>query len=83
MSMMGPRESKDEREQRIARLWETLDSHKEGQIDLTGLRKGLKNLDHREPTLMPLRDLPACSICVSADMTLQPSKMQIRCCEAY
>ncbi|KAN0079076.1 Mitochondrial carrier domain containing protein [Elaphomyces granulatus] len=43
---MGPRESKDEREQRIARLWETLDSHKEGQIDLTGLRKGLKKLDH-------------------------------------
>lgn len=45
---MANGESKDERDQRVAKLWETLDAQKEGQIDLNGLKKGLKRIDHRE-----------------------------------
>jgi solute carrier family 25 phosphate transporter 23/24/25/41 len=45
---MAPSESKDERDQRVARLWESLDTRKEGHIDLNGLKKGLKKIDHRE-----------------------------------
>ena len=45
---MAPGESKDERETRIARLWEILDARKEGHIDLNGLKKGFKKIDHRE-----------------------------------
>ncbi|KAJ5165927.1 hypothetical protein N7492_006223 [Penicillium capsulatum] len=43
---MAPGESKDERDERVARLWESLDTRKEGQIDLSGLKKGLKKIDH-------------------------------------
>lgn len=43
---MAPGESKDERDERVARLWETLDARKEGHIDLNGLKKGLKKIDH-------------------------------------
>ncbi|KAI9930330.1 hypothetical protein ASPWEDRAFT_153469 [Aspergillus wentii DTO 134E9] len=43
---MANGESKDERDQRVAKLWETLDAQKEGQIDLNGLKKGLKRIDH-------------------------------------
>ena len=46
---MASGESKDERDERVARLWETLDTRKEGSIDLAGLKKGLKKIDHREP----------------------------------
>lgn len=41
-------ESKDERDERVAKLWEKLDTRREGHIDLPGLKKGLKNIDHRE-----------------------------------
>ncbi|KAJ5098197.1 hypothetical protein N7532_005198 [Penicillium argentinense] len=43
---MAPGESKDERDERVARLWQTLDARKEGHIDLNGLKKGLKKMDH-------------------------------------
>ncbi|KAJ5106749.1 hypothetical protein N7456_003424 [Penicillium angulare] len=43
---MAPGESKDERDERVARLWKTLDTRKEGNIDLNGLKKGLKKVDH-------------------------------------
>ncbi|KAJ5746297.1 hypothetical protein N7520_011479 [Penicillium odoratum] len=43
---MAPGESKDERDERVARLWESLDTRKEGHIDLNGLKKGLKKIDH-------------------------------------
>ncbi|KAJ5200453.1 Calcium-binding EF-hand [Penicillium cf. griseofulvum] len=43
---MASEESKDERDKRVAKLWETLDTRREGHIDLTGLRKGLKKIDH-------------------------------------
>ena len=41
-------ESENARDQRVKNLWGTLDSRKEGQIDLNGLKKGLKKMDHRE-----------------------------------
>ncbi|KAJ5943356.1 hypothetical protein N7516_003524 [Penicillium verrucosum] len=43
---MASGESKDERDKRVDKLWETLDTRKEGHIDLTGLKKGLKKIDH-------------------------------------
>jgi hypothetical protein len=46
--IMAPGESEDERDERVAKLWDTLDTRKEGHIDLTGLKKGLKKIDHRE-----------------------------------
>lgn len=41
-------ESADERDQRVKNLWDTLDVRREGEIDLNGLKKGLKKMDHRE-----------------------------------
>lgn len=56
---MAPGESKDERDERVARLWQTLDTRKEGHIDLNGLKKGLKKIDHREfPNPISCRELP-------------------------
>ncbi|KAJ9293272.1 hypothetical protein DTO271G3_7995 [Paecilomyces variotii] len=43
---MPPGESQHERDQRINKLWETLDTRREGQIDFKGLKKGLKKIDH-------------------------------------
>lgn len=39
-------ESQESREKRIKELWKKLDSSAAGQIDLQGLKKGLKKLDH-------------------------------------
>jgi solute carrier family 25 phosphate transporter 23/24/25/41 len=39
-------ESHEAREQRIQRLWRTLDTRSEGQLDLPGLKKGLRTIDH-------------------------------------
>lgn len=55
--IMAP-ESNDERDERVARLWETLDTRKEGHVDLSGLKKGLKKIDHRESDQVPCRLLP-------------------------
>lgn len=43
-------ESKDERDQRVAKLWESVDVQKKGQLDINGLKKGFKRIDHREHT---------------------------------
>lgn len=32
---------------RVDELWATLDLRKQGQLDLAGLKKGLRKLDHR------------------------------------
>ena len=32
---------------RVDALWATLDTRKQGQLDLAGLKKGLRKLDHR------------------------------------
>lgn len=39
-------ESKEDREKRIKELWLKLDTSAAGQLDLGGLKKGLKKLDH-------------------------------------
>ncbi|PLB34276.1 calcium-binding mitochondrial carrier protein [Aspergillus candidus] len=39
-------ESPDERDRRIADLWESLGVSKSGRLDLNGLKKGLKKIDH-------------------------------------
>ncbi|GLI74023.1 hypothetical protein PoHVEF18_002256 [Penicillium ochrochloron] len=54
---MAPGESKDERDKRVARLWESLDTRKEGHIDLTGLKKGLKKIDHHDMLRNILQDV--------------------------
>lgn len=42
-------ESEDQkaRDERVKNLWRTLDTRKEGQLSLNGLKNGLKKLDHR------------------------------------
>lgn len=32
---------------RVDELWSTLDTRKQGQLDLAALKKGLRKLDHR------------------------------------
>jgi solute carrier family 25 (mitochondrial phosphate transporter), member 23/24/25/41 len=39
-------ETEEHREKRIHELWRKLDTSAAGQIDLTGLKKGLKKIDH-------------------------------------
>lgn len=41
-----PEESHQQRDQRIAKLWRNLDTAEEGHIDIKGLRKGLRKIDH-------------------------------------
>jgi len=40
----GPHNAQDAR---VEKLWQTLDTRKEGQLDFNGLKKGLKKMDHR------------------------------------
>lgn len=42
-------EDEDQRAQdeRVERLWQTLDTQGEGKLSLHGLKKGLQKLDHR------------------------------------
>lgn len=62
--IMAP-ESNDERDERVARLWETLDTRKEGHVDLSGLKKGLKKIDHRESDPVPCRTLPTDAVAIA------------------
>ncbi|MCJ1321640.1 hypothetical protein MMC15_006985 [Xylographa vitiligo] len=39
-------ESQKEQDARVERLWRILDTRKEGQLDLNGLKKGLRQMDH-------------------------------------
>ncbi|KAH0553250.1 hypothetical protein GP486_006594 [Trichoglossum hirsutum] len=39
-------ESQKSPDSRVERLWQILDTHKEGELDLNALKKGLKKLDH-------------------------------------
>ncbi|KAI9761023.1 MAG: hypothetical protein M4579_001286 [Chaenotheca gracillima] len=39
-------ESQNSRDARVERLWQTLDTRKEGHLDLNGLKKGLRKMDH-------------------------------------
>lgn len=40
---------------KVDELWSTLDMRKQGQLDLAGLKKGLRKLDHRRDTIQELR----------------------------
>lgn len=42
------REDQKTREERVEKLWHTLDTRKEGQLNLQGLQKGLGIMDHRK-----------------------------------
>lgn len=41
-------ESKNARDARVEKLWQDLDTRKEGQLDIKALKKGLRKIDHRE-----------------------------------
>jgi len=41
-----PEESRQQRDQRITKLWRNLDTTEQGQIDVKGLKKGLRKIDH-------------------------------------
>lgn len=41
-------ESQDARDARVEKLWQDLDTRKEGQLDIKALKKGLRKIDHRE-----------------------------------
>jgi len=41
-------ETHEHRERRIEELWRTLDTSGRGEIDFSGLRKGLRKMDHRQ-----------------------------------
>jgi solute carrier family 25 (mitochondrial phosphate transporter), member 23/24/25/41 len=44
---MRDRESANAQDARVEELWGTLDTTSRGYLDLKGLKKGLKKLDHR------------------------------------
>lgn len=52
-------ESQNERDVRVDRLWSRLDPLGKGELDLKGLQKGFRRIDHRElaflfPLMCPL-----------------------------
>ena len=51
MQKMSTGESKDDREKRVAKLWETLDARKEGELNLKTLKRNLKKIDHRKRSI--------------------------------
>lgn len=44
----GFEESQNQRDARVEQLWTKLDPDEKGELDLKGLRTGLKRIDHRE-----------------------------------
>ena len=40
-------ESQNQRDARIEQIWKKLDFQHKGELDLKGLQKGLKKIDHR------------------------------------
>jgi solute carrier family 25 phosphate transporter 23/24/25/41 len=40
-------ESQNARDARVEQLWQRLDPQKKGELDLNGLKKGLRRIDHR------------------------------------
>jgi len=45
---MDMAESQNERDARVEELWKRLDFQGKGELDLKGLQKGLKKIDHRQ-----------------------------------
>ena len=46
---------------RVEKLWKTLDTRNEGQLNLSGLKKGLAKIDHR--VLIPAGPRRLSNIC--------------------
>jgi solute carrier family 25 (mitochondrial phosphate transporter), member 23/24/25/41 len=44
-------ETANAQDARVEALWATLDTRKQGHLDLAGLKKGLRKLDHRMSVL--------------------------------
>lgn len=47
---MEERESQKARDERLLQLFKNLDTRNEGHLDLEGLRRGLKRINHRMST---------------------------------
>lgn len=45
----GLEESQNQRDARIEDLWAKLEPSRSGELDLKGLQKGFRRIDHREP----------------------------------
>ena len=41
-------ESQNQRDKRVEELWRKLDPQEKGELDLKGLQKGLRKIDHRQ-----------------------------------
>jgi solute carrier family 25 phosphate transporter 23/24/25/41 len=41
-------ESQNQRDARVEELWVSLEPERTGELDLKGLKKGLRKIDHRE-----------------------------------
>lgn len=41
-------ESQNQRDRRVEELWNKLDPHGNGELDVKGLQKGLHRIDHRQ-----------------------------------
>lgn len=39
---------------RVDKLWEVIDTRRQGYVDFNGLRKGLRKMDHRERSISQL-----------------------------
>jgi solute carrier family 25 phosphate transporter 23/24/25/41 len=48
----GLEESQNQRDKRVEELWLKLDPQRTGELDLKGLRKGLRKIDHRRLRLV-------------------------------
>lgn len=42
------REDQKAQDERVKKLWQTLDTRKEGRLNLQSLKKGLGEMDHRK-----------------------------------
>lgn len=47
-------ESQNQRDARVEDLWQNLDPKQTGAIDLKGLQRGLKRMNHRQSSLLPV-----------------------------
>lgn len=61
-------ESQNQRDARVEELWVSLEPERTGELDLKGLKKGLRKIDHRERRCRGLLMI----ICRGADGQLQP-----------
>ena len=62
----GFEESQNQRDARVEQLWTKLDPDEKGELDLKGLRTGLKRIDHREHPSKQ-REFAFCDVITLAD----------------